>query len=145
MPLLSEHTTPLALFPSIYQAWLHVLGFFFCSSGIFAFPLTAMITLSRVVTAWTMSSEEDFFGWMFPRMWVEIWARIFVLGSGLELLLRLGWLFSPRTEYPFPLFRVYLAAFLLVIQLLGKVAGLDASGFEEQEATRRKIKKQPGV
>ncbi len=84
-----------------------------------------------------MGSEEVFFGWMFPRMWVEIWALVFILGSGMELLLSLRWLFLSGTKYGFPLFRVYLAAFILVIKILETAAGLDTSGLEDHEATQR--------
>ena len=88
-----------------------------------------------------MGLEENFFGWMLLRMSVEIWALVFLLGSGLELLLSLGWLFLFGTEYGFPMFRVYLAAFSLFAKILGKAAGLDTSGFEDHDATQSKVRK----
>ena len=109
--------------------------FFFSSSGVFALPLATIIILLRVVKAWTMGYEEEFTGWMLTRILFEIQALLFVLGSGLELLLSLGWRFLFGTEYRFPLFRVYLAAFTLIAETLGRVANL--SGHEDHEATEK--------
>jgi hypothetical protein len=127
------------MFSQLFEVSLYVLGFFFCSSWIFAFPLATIITLFRTVLPWTTDVEETFFRWMLLRVWSQIWAIVFILGSGLELLIYLVWLFPRGARntkiYSFPILRAYLATFNAIAQILGKVVGLGELGLEGQQVT----------